>query len=62
VKAQENENQTMEDVMRVTANTATVSTYPVTDAEFERVMHEAANAARAVNVDLLGIRKGCTEG
>jgi len=36
--------------MRVTANTAAVRNYhyPVTGHEFDRVMHEAANAARAV--------------
>lgn len=34
--------------MRVTANTATVRTYPVTGHEFDRVMHEAANTAHAV--------------
>ncbi|OGA20838.1 MAG: hypothetical protein A3H34_07195 [Betaproteobacteria bacterium RIFCSPLOWO2_02_FULL_67_19] len=33
--------------MRATANTATVRNYPVIGREFEGVMHEAANAARA---------------
>jgi hypothetical protein len=38
----------MEDVMRATANIATVRNYPVTGHEFDRVMHEAANTAYAV--------------
>lgn len=39
--------------MRATANIATVRNYPVTGHEFDRVVHEAANTARAVKPAVL---------